>query len=83
MGDALVLKDVFGRTVRLSDERFSHILEHPEMAGLSKEIERVLRMPKVVRRSRSDSSVLLFYEFLTATIFGDKWLCVVVKYQES
>ncbi|MGL4942482.1 MAG: hypothetical protein ACRC46_04740 [Thermoguttaceae bacterium] len=77
------LKDCFGRSVRLTDERLTHILEHPEMQNLSEEIAWVLLEPKIVRRSHSDDAVRLFYEFYTQTIVGGKWLCVVVKYAES
>ena len=72
--------DCFGNKVRLTDERLAHILEHPEMAGMASEIERVLRQPQFVRRSRVDASVRLFYEFYAQTVVGGKWLCVVVKY---
>jgi hypothetical protein len=58
----------------------AHILEHPEMKDMGAEIERVLRQPQLVRRSRSDDAVRLFYEFYAQTIVGGKWLCVVVKY---
>ena len=30
-----VYRDCFGQEVRLTDERKAHILEHPEMAGLT------------------------------------------------
>jgi len=76
------LQDCFGRTVRLTDERLAHILEHPEMRDLGTEIERVLLHPQLVRRSRTDEAVRLFYEFYAQTIVGGKWLCVVVKYEE-
>ena len=72
--------DCFGRSVRLTEERLEHILEHPEMKGLDAEIERVLLRPQLVRRLRSDDAVRLFYEFYAQTIVGGKWLCVVVKY---
>lgn len=36
-----MLDDFFGHKVRLTDERLVHILEHPEMAGMAGEIERV------------------------------------------
>ena len=78
-----LIADCFGRTVRLTDERLSHILEHFEMRDLSAEIERTLRQPQLVRRSRTDAAVRLFYEFYARTIVGGKWLCVVVKYVES
>lgn len=76
-------RDCFGRTVRLTDERMAHILEHPEMKGLADEIGRTLERPQRVRRSRSDAAVRLFYEFYARTIVGDKWLCVVVKYADG
>ena len=78
-----LLDDCFGHKVRLTDERLAHILEHAEMAGMATEVARVLREPQLVRRSRSDTAVRLFYEFYAQTIVGGKWLCVVVKYLES
>jgi hypothetical protein len=77
------LTDCFGNAVRLTDERLSHILQHPEMEGLGAEIERVLREPNLVRRSRSDGAVKLFYEFYAQTRVNGKWLCVVVKYADD
>ena len=74
------LGDCFGNQVRLTAERLAHILEHPEMSGMASEIPRVVSQPRLVRRSRSDASVRLFYEFHARTILGGKWLCVVVKY---
>ncbi|MBI3413731.1 MAG: DUF4258 domain-containing protein [Verrucomicrobia bacterium] len=53
------------------------------MKSMGAEIERVLRQPQLVRRSRSDEAVRLFYEFYAQTIVGGKWLCVVVKYAEN
>ena len=76
------LRDCFGRQVRLTDERLAHILDHPEMKEMGAEIERVLLQPQLVRRSRSDQAVRLFYEFYAQTIVGGKWLCVVVEYAE-
>ena len=75
-----MLDDCFGHKVRLTDERLAHILEHPEMAGMAGKIERVVRRPQLVRRSRSDDAVRLYYEFYARTLVGGKWLCAVVKY---
>ena len=77
------IQDCFGHTVRLTDERMAHILEHPEMNGMGAEIERALTEPQTVRRSRADAAVRLFYEFYAQTIVDGKWLCVVVKYAEN
>lgn len=77
-----LVTDCFGRGIRITDERLDHILAHTEMAGMAEEIERTLRQPQLVRRSRSDASVRLFYEFYSRTLVGGKWLCVVVKYMQ-
>ena len=78
-----IILDCFGHTVRLTDERMAHILEHPEMKEMGAEIERVLIEPQTVRCSRSDDAVRLFYEFYAETLVGGKWLCVVVKYLQE
>jgi hypothetical protein len=77
------ITDCFGHAVRLTDERLAHILEHPEMNEMGAEIERLLTAPQIVRRSRSDDAVHLFYAFYSETTVGGKWLCVVVKYLVS
>lgn len=64
------IRDCFGRSVRLADERLAHIMEHAELAGMEDEIERLLQSPTEVRRSRSDDNVMLFYEFHTRTRVG-------------
>src|SRR5687767_4686570 len=75
--------DCFGTPVRLTGERLAHLLDHPEMQGMELEIPKALRQPHMVRRSRSDRSVSLFYRFYAQTVLGGKWLCVVVKYVEK
>jgi hypothetical protein len=68
---------------RLTDERVAHILEHPEMNQMNAENERLLNAPQIVRHSRSDPAVSLFYAFYPESIVGGKWLCVVIKYLEG
>ena len=80
MSETTEIIDCFGNRVRLTKERRAHILEHPEMSGMAAQIEAVLRGPQLVRRSRSDSAVRLFYRYYVQTAVGGKWLCVVVKY---
>ncbi len=75
-----IIRDCFGRSVRLTEERTAHILQHQEMVTMEAEIAQVLQSPAEVRLSRSDDTVQLFYEFYAQTLVGGKWLCVVVKY---
>ena len=75
-----ILKDYQGRSVRLTDERLAHILEHPEMANLESALAETLEHPTLVVQSRSDLAAELSYRYYLGTRVGDKWLCVVVKY---
>ena len=75
-----LLKDHEGRTVRLTEERLRHILEHPEMADLESALEQTLRQPQYVIQSRTDPQAQLNYRFYLGPQVGDKWLCVVVQY---
>ena len=78
-----ILTDYQGCSVRLTEERLTHILQHPELANMEDEIEITLQNPEQVRRSRTDQTVLISYRYYTGTLIGDKWLCVVVKYFTS
>ena len=76
-----LLADYQGRQVRLTAERLQHILEHPEMAKLEGAVAQTLHQPQLVIQSRTDATAELSYRFYYGTTVGDKWLCVVVKYQ--
>ena len=71
--------DFQGLSIRLTEERLAHILEHPEMAGMRSAIEKTLSKPQKVVQSQSDPSARLYYRYYLATIVGNKYLCVVVK----
>ena len=74
-----ILTDYTGRLIRLTDERFNHILEHPEMASMGDRIGETLARPKTVIESLSDPAARLYYRFYVGTKVGDKYLCVIVK----
>ena len=78
-----VLKDCFENSVRLTDERLEHIHLHPEMVSIKSEIAVTLKSPEVVKCSRSDDEVKLFYRFYADTLVGGKWLCVVTKADDT
>jgi hypothetical protein len=73
--------DYQGRIVRLTQERLAHIVEHEEMRGMESALAETLRHPTFVIGSRTDPSAEMAYRFYTRTTVGDKWLCVVVKYE--
>ncbi len=74
-----VLIDYEGRAIRLTEERWVRISEHPEMAGMRGALEETLRAPEAVHESISDPATRLYYRFYHRTMVGGKYLCVVVK----
>jgi len=74
-----ILHDYEGRSIRLTDERLAHILEHPEMVGMEQAIEETLVAPEGVIASFSDEHAHLYYRFYRGTGVGDKFVCVIVK----
>ena len=74
-----LLVDHEGLTVRLTDERLAHILEHPEMAGLEDSIAETLARPRRIVQPASDDTVRLYYRLCRGTRVGDKLICVALK----
>jgi hypothetical protein len=51
------------------------------MADMPEAIEDAVPNPDIIRRSSSrPADVRLCYKWITDTVVGDKWVCVVVKY---
>ena len=78
-----VFSDYAGRAIRLTDERLTHLLEHPEMVGMEDKIEETLTRPERVIESLGDPEARLYYRFYQGTRVGDKHLCVVVEMTEN
>lgn len=68
-----------GKLVRLDEERWSHVMEHPEMEGQLDRLRESLQDPDEVRRSIHDASVWLFYKHYADTPVTDKYLLVAVR----
>lgn len=58
-----VVRDYGGREIRLTDERWRHISEHPEMSVMREAVEESLLEPEMVVQSLSDREVRLYYRF--------------------
>jgi len=71
--------DYFGNEIILSQQRWVHIIqEHPEIAGYLDEIKFTLKGPDLVKRSKRDEDVHLYYRFFKEVLRG-KYILVVVK----
>lgn len=77
------LKDYKGSSVRLTDERLAHILEHPEMSNMTAAIHEAVLHPEFVVQSSSDEMAHLYYRYYSKTMVGGKYLCVIVKVAQS
>ena len=76
----LYFRDLYNRSIRLTDERLHHLeADHPEMVAQTMRISEMLAAPDRIVRSRSDSTVELFYKWYPSTPVTTKFLCVVVK----
>ncbi len=73
------ITDYRGRNVRLTDERWRHVIEHAEMMGQLRKLRSTLHSPDRVLHSRLDASVHLYYRWFESTTVGSKHLMVAVK----
>jgi hypothetical protein len=73
------ITDYSGRTVRLTEERWQHIIEHSEMAGQQPRLQRTLKEPSRVLTSQLHASVHLYYRLFERSPVGRKYLMVAVK----
>lgn len=72
--------DFFNRQIRLTDERYAHLVaDHPEMGNQFEKIAETLRSPEKVVKSKTDEKVVLYYRLYLSTPVTQKYMCVVVK----
>ena len=68
-----------GKLVSLDEDRWRHVLEHPEMKNQLDRIKETVVNPDEIRESIHDPSVLLFYKLYEKTPVTEKHLLVVIK----
>lgn len=72
------IEDITGRKIRLTDERWRHIVgDHAEMSNSCGEIEASLSNPTVLKCSERDRSVMYYYKMLKHL---KKYIMTSVKY---
>lgn len=67
------------KTIRLDEERWNHVLKHPEMKNQINRVKETIINPDSVRESRHDPSVWLFYKLYTETPVTRKYLLVITR----
>jgi hypothetical protein len=70
--ETLILQDHLGRHIRLTPERQSHILEHPEMKDQLAWVGETLRNPELVVATRADETVHVYHRHYAKTAVTSK-----------
>jgi hypothetical protein len=79
MADFETLVDHKGQNIRLTHERWNHILDHPEMEGERSRIEETLSNPEIIIATVQDQSVHTYHRFYKTTPVTSKYMIVAVK----
>ncbi len=76
-------RDYRGGVVRLTTERWHHIIQHSEMTGQKRNLRMTVADPERVLTSRLDPTVHLYYRRFPASPVGAKYLMAAVKVLED
>jgi len=79
VADHEILTDCQGRAVRLTEERWAHILDHPEMIGQRERLIETLAQPDLVIATVKDETVHVYHRLYETTPVTRKFLVVAVK----
>lgn len=79
MADSELLTDHQGRPIRLTAERWAHILDHPEMVEQRSRLAETLAAPDVVITTVKDETVHAYHRLYERTPVTRKYLVVAVK----
>lgn len=73
------MKDIFGNEIVLASERWEYIItKHPEIKPYKDKVKIVLNEPDLVKKSKRDKKVFLYYKYFEEILSG-KYLLIVVK----
>ena len=56
-------RDKTGRLIRLTSERWKHILKHPEMTNQLEQIKETLQKPDFIQEIEEDPEVRCYYKY--------------------
>ncbi|MHB8629997.1 MAG: hypothetical protein ACYDBJ_28580 [Aggregatilineales bacterium] len=68
-----------GRPIRLTQERWQHILEHPEMTEQRERIIETLVSPDIIIATEADPDVHTYHRLYPQTLVTRKYLIVAIK----
>ncbi len=83
MADYEIITDYRGRAVRLTEERWAHILTHPEIVGQRERLIETLVRPDFVIAALKDEMAHTYHRLYETTPVTRKFLVVAVKMEEG
>jgi hypothetical protein len=83
MAEHEILVNHEGRNIRLTTERWQHILDHPEMEGQRTRLEETLVNPELVVATNQDESIHAYHRLYETTPVTRKYMVVAVKILED
>lgn len=78
--DFEALTDHQNRVIRLTNERWSHILKHPEMIGQEERLIETLANPEMVIATDKDKTVRAYHRLYDQSPVTRKYMIVAVKF---
>ena len=72
--------DQKGRKIHLSEERYKHIIKHPNMQDPLGNIKSAIKNPTAIRYNEEDEKVIYFYKEFKEKEPSERYLLVVVRY---
>ena len=81
--DTIILIDHTEREIQLTQERYQHILEHPEMVEQMDKIRQTIAEPEVIIATSADETVHVYHRHYATTPVTSKFLLVAVKVLED
>ena len=81
MGNVFEIVDKSGRTIRLPQKQWKHILQdHPEIGQYIEELKVTLQHPLKITDYSFDEQVRYYYNYIKQRENPAKYLLVIVKY---
>ena len=76
----MIIRDFYHDEIELTNERWAYVVgKHPEVRSHHSKIALVLKEPDVVKSSKRDKNILLYYKFFPEILKGKYLLIVVAK----
>jgi hypothetical protein len=72
-----------GKAIKLDEDRWKHVLDHPEMKEQLHHMREALVDPDEIRESMHTPSIWMFYKLYPHSPVSEKYLLVIVKVSDG